>query len=163
MDKRRLASCSRSFSSWLFRFLGICKMAGKEEESFMTPRHLSAFGAIVHLFARHELLIVGGLSHLTNCDGGLLMHLTAEMPYRAKKDAFMALLRTGAQLTKQPVLANFSGKVISTTICATPLHTMVGNPAFAPEVSSPFHWASEVGQPRSWAYRMTNPNTPRTT
>ena len=81
------------------------------EESFMTPRHLSAFGAIVHIFARHELLIVGGRSHLTNCDGGLLMHLTAEVPYRAKKDAFIALLRSGAPAEQVTRISEFLGEI----------------------------------------------------
>lgn len=57
----------------------------------LTTEHLCAFGAIIAVFARHEILMVGAISNLLETSAAGVMHLTAEMPYRAKKDALKAL------------------------------------------------------------------------
>src|SRR5687767_9836558 len=63
-------------------------------QKLLTQGHYSAFGCIIHVFARHDMLIVAGISQLVGGYAGRVMHLTAEMPYRAKKDAFVALLKS---------------------------------------------------------------------
>ena len=63
------------------------------DQPTLTKEHCCAFGAITVAFARHEMLMVGAISNLLNVNPGGLMHLTAEMPYRAKKDALTALIK----------------------------------------------------------------------
>jgi hypothetical protein len=56
--------------------------------------HFRAFGAIVHLFARHETLMVGVMSKLMNTDIAELHMIAAELPYRGKRDALLAMIKS---------------------------------------------------------------------
>jgi hypothetical protein len=55
--------------------------------------HLMAFGAIIHAFARHETLMVSAMSIVANADFMPIAMLTAELPYRSKRDTFKAMIK----------------------------------------------------------------------
>lgn len=59
----------------------------------LTDEHFRAFGAIIHLFARHEALMVGVMSTLTKTELYAIGLLTAELPYRGKRETMLAMLK----------------------------------------------------------------------
>jgi hypothetical protein len=63
------------------------------EPHLLDDDHFRAFGAIIHCFARHEALMVGAISKLTGADVVLLSMVTAELPYRGKRDTLLALIK----------------------------------------------------------------------
>jgi hypothetical protein len=70
-------------------FLG-CHMP---EPHLLDDDHFRAFGAIIHTFARHEALMVGAMAKLLGADIALFSMTTAELPYRAKRDTLLALVK----------------------------------------------------------------------
>jgi hypothetical protein len=65
-----------------------------EATPVLRDEHFRAFGAIVHLFARHETLMVGIMSKLMKADIGELHMIAAELPYRGKRDALLAMIKS---------------------------------------------------------------------
>ena len=53
--------------------------------------HFRAFGAIVHLFARHEFLMIGIVSAIMKIHVANAAMLMAELSYRGKRDLVLAL------------------------------------------------------------------------
>ncbi len=58
----------------------------------VTTAHFAAFGAIVHMFARHEMLMVGIIAQIIKSNTGTAAMLMAEMPYRGKRDTVLAMV-----------------------------------------------------------------------
>jgi hypothetical protein len=65
-----------------------------ETAPVLRDEHFRAFGYIVHLFARHETLMVGIMSKLMKADKGELHMIAAELPYRGKRDALLAMIKS---------------------------------------------------------------------
>jgi hypothetical protein len=65
----------------------------EENVAPVTHDHLHAFGAIVHLFARLEAVMVGTLRALTKIDVFDALMLAAELPYRGKRDTLLAMIK----------------------------------------------------------------------
>jgi hypothetical protein len=65
-----------------------------ETSPVLRDEHFRAFGAIVHLFARHETLMVGVMSKLMNADIAEFHMIAAELPYRGKRDALLAMIKS---------------------------------------------------------------------
>lgn len=63
--------------------------------------HLRAFGAIIHAFARHETLMISAMSVVVNADFMPIAMLTAELPYRGKRDTFRAMIKAKPLPTDQ--------------------------------------------------------------
>lgn len=59
----------------------------------LTEDHFRAFGFIVHLFARHEAIMVGVLSKLIDADVVHTAMITAELPYRGKRETLLAMIK----------------------------------------------------------------------
>src|SRR5262245_38946524 len=57
--------------------------------------HFRAFGAIMNMFARFEWLMVMIMTKITGTDIAHLSMMTAELPYRGKRDTTLALLKLG--------------------------------------------------------------------
>ena len=59
----------------------------------LTERHLTLFGAIVHSYARYELLMQRIMAKAIGADGSAVILLTRTMTFTQKRDALLALLR----------------------------------------------------------------------
>jgi len=59
----------------------------------LTERHLTLFGAIVHSYARYELLMQRIMARAIGADGSAVILLTRTMTFTQKRDALLALLR----------------------------------------------------------------------
>jgi hypothetical protein len=79
-----------------FRRIGFrCHMseAAGPPPPILYDEHFRAFGGIINAFARHEMLMVGAMSKLLNTDSAELQMITAELPYRGKRDALLAMIK----------------------------------------------------------------------
>ena len=77
----------------------------------VTDNHFLAFGAIIHLFARHEFLMIGIVSALT---GATIFHtamLMAELPYRGKRDTVLALIKLLLSHTQVEQIKGYLGQL----------------------------------------------------
>jgi hypothetical protein len=71
-----------------------CHMSESAEPlSVLRDEHFRAFGGIIHMFARHETLMVGAMSMLLGIDTANLQMITAELPYRGKREALLAMIK----------------------------------------------------------------------
>jgi hypothetical protein len=59
----------------------------------LTERHLTLFGAIVHVYARYELLMQRIMAKAIGADGSAVILLTRTMTFTEKRGALLALLR----------------------------------------------------------------------
>jgi hypothetical protein len=59
----------------------------------LTERHLTLFGAIVHVYARYELLMQRIMAKAIGADGSAVILLTRTMTFTEKRYALLALLR----------------------------------------------------------------------
>jgi hypothetical protein len=80
----------------------------------LTHDHLSAFGSIVHSFARIELLIQATMGRLVRLDGGkssttvdMVILLTKPMTYAQKRDSLLSFLEVFK--VKEPVRTEITG------------------------------------------------------
>jgi hypothetical protein len=64
-----------------------------DDTTSVTDEHLLGFGAIVHMFARHERLMVGIMSRLMNAHPYQVAQITAELPYRGKRETLTAMIK----------------------------------------------------------------------
>jgi hypothetical protein len=62
------------------------------EPHLLDDDHFRAFGAIIHTFARCEALMVGATSTLIGADLVFFSMVSAELPYRGKRDILLALI-----------------------------------------------------------------------
>ena len=58
----------------------------------VTEQQLGTFGAIVHFFGRHEMLMQVTMAALMHTEFGAVVALTSGMGYAAKRDGLLALL-----------------------------------------------------------------------
>jgi hypothetical protein len=72
--------------------LALCR-CHMTEPHLLDDDHFRAFGAIIHVFARHETLMVGAISKLLGADIVLFSMVAAELPYRGKRDTLLALIK----------------------------------------------------------------------
>lgn len=68
-------------------------MGASAKNSPVTEEHFRAFGAIIHLFARFEALLVGIMCVVTGAELTLLSMMTAELPYRGKRETLLAIIK----------------------------------------------------------------------
>jgi hypothetical protein len=81
-----------------------CHMSEPEDQlSVLANEHFRAFGCIIHLFARHEALMVAVMSVLLKTDSGELHMITSELPYRGKRDALLAMIKAKMVLPPEQV------------------------------------------------------------
>lgn len=66
------------------------------EPHLLDDDHFRAFGAIIHAFARHEALMVGAISKLVGANVVQITMVTAELPYRGKRDTLLALMKANS-------------------------------------------------------------------
>jgi hypothetical protein len=59
----------------------------------LSERHLTLFGAIVHCYARYELLMQRIMAQAIGADGSAVILLTRTMTFVEKRQALLALLR----------------------------------------------------------------------
>jgi hypothetical protein len=71
-----------------------------DDTSPVTDEHMLGFGAIIHLFARHERLMVGLMGRLMNAHAYQVAQITAELPYRGKRETLIAMIKQAAIDTK---------------------------------------------------------------
>jgi hypothetical protein len=70
-------------------------MSTETKASPVRDEHFRAFGAIINMFARFEWLMVMIMTKITGTDIAHLSMMTAELPYRGKRDTTLALLKLG--------------------------------------------------------------------
>lgn len=67
--------------------------SAKDVPPLLGDEHFRAFGAIIHQFARHEAIMVGVMCKLMDVDIVYGSMITAELPYRGKRDTLSAMIR----------------------------------------------------------------------
>jgi hypothetical protein len=72
---------------------GRSSMDTPEDTSPVASEHMLGFGAIIHLFARHERLMIGVMGRLMNAHPYQVAQITAELPYRGKRETLIAMIK----------------------------------------------------------------------
>jgi hypothetical protein len=67
--------------------------AANERTWPLTEDRFRAFGAIIHMFARHESLMVGAMSVVMDAEVVPVSMMAAELPYRGKRETLLALIK----------------------------------------------------------------------
>lgn len=66
---------------------------GSDIDPLLTEEHFQAFGVIIHVFARHEALMVGAMCCIMDAEVVPVSMMAAELPYRGKRETLLALIK----------------------------------------------------------------------
>lgn len=75
--------------------------ASETKLSSVRDEHFRAFGAIIHMFARFEVLMIAIMNKITGADIPYLFMMMAELPYHRKRDTLLALIKSGTIPSEQ--------------------------------------------------------------
>ena len=73
--------------------------------------HFRAFGAIVHMFARHEFLMIGIISVITKLPVHQAAMLMAELPYRGKRETLLAMIKLTRPAIQVEKISGYLGEL----------------------------------------------------